>query len=279
MSLVVSVTLDSMTRGGVGCGLASWFGAALDWPLAQYLERERAGTAETSASTLMDEGEEDKEFSLAAGGWDAMRAELLRAPEVAHVLVALPETDRPAVHVMSSSILVKRPNAEVQILLNGEDGERSAGTAFCRSVVEFLISALDTVNPAFGRVCAGEPVTPKTNLDAVLKRKLRTSVAEARQGLRGYAWVTVCPAELTDALGGADALKRSGAFHRVVSLASGGTVLQATETLAAFSNEAMRKTFQALAPVLPPGVPHFNPAAPYARFVPEDAGQFAGGRR
>ncbi|MEU9353586.1 hypothetical protein AB0D65_22020 [Streptomyces griseoloalbus] len=227
----------------------------------------------------MDEGDEDKEFSLAAGEWDAMRAELLRGPEVAGVLVALPEADRPVVHVMSSSILVKRPNAEVQILVGGEDEERAADPAYCRSVVEFLIAALDAVNPAFGRVCMGEPVTPKANLDAVLNRKLRKSVAEARQSLRGYAWVTVCPSELTDALGGADALKRSGAFHRVASLASGGTVLQATETLAAFSNEAMRKTFQALAPVLPPGVPRLNPAAPYARFVPEDAGLFVGGRR
>ncbi|WP_371099956.1 hypothetical protein [Streptomyces sp. PU_AKi4] len=279
MSLVVSVTLDSRTRGGVGCGLVSWFGAALDWPLAQYLEREREGTAETLATTLMDEGDEDKEFSLAAGGWAGMRAELLRAPELVSVLVALPEIDRPAVHVMSSSILVKRPNAEVQILVSGEDGERSADPAFCRSVVDFLISALDPVNPAFGRVCVGEPVTPRANLDAVLKRKIRKSVAEARQFLRGYAWVTVCPAELTDALGGADALKRSGAFHRVVSLASGGTVLQATETIAAFSDEAMHKTFHALAPVLPPGLPRFNPAAPYARFVPEDAGRSAGGRR
>jgi len=279
VSLVVSVTLDSRTRGGVGCGLASCFGAALDWPLAEYLERERAGTADTLATTLMDEGDADKEFSLAAGEWNAMRAELLRGPEVVSVLVAVPETDRPAVHVMSSSILVKRPNAEVQILLGGEDEERSADAAFCRSVVEFLITALDPVNPAFGRVCAGEPVTPKANLDAALKRKLCTSVAEARQSLRGYAWVTVCPAELTDALGGVDALKKSGAFHRVAPLTSGGTVLQATETLAAFSNEALRRTFHALAPVLPPGVPCFNPAAAYVRFVPEDAGRFADRRQ
>jgi hypothetical protein len=153
----------------------------------------------------MDEGDEDKEFPLAAGGWAGMRAELLREPELVSVLVALPETDRPAVHVMSSSIMVKRPNAEVQILVSGEDEPRSADPAFCRSVVDFLISALDPVNPAFGRVCVGEPVTPKANLDAALKRKLRKSVAEARQSLRGYAWVTVCPAELTDALGGADA--------------------------------------------------------------------------
>jgi hypothetical protein len=88
----------------------------------------------------------------------------------------------------------------------------------------------------------------------------------------------VCPAELTDALGGTHVLKRSGAFQRVVSLASGGIVLQATETLAAFSDEAMRKTFEALAPVLPPGVPRVDPANPRARFVPEDAGRFAGGR-
>ena len=57
-------------------------------------------------------------------------------------------------------------------------------------------------------------------------------------------------------------------------------MLQATETLSTFSGEAMHKTFHALAPVLPPGIPRFNPAAPYVRFVLEDAAcRFAGGRR
>lgn len=279
MSLLVSVTLDASTNGGTGQGLVSWFGTALSWPLAELLEREREGAAESLATTRMHEGDARKEFALARGDWDAMRVELARGPETADVLVFCSGAERPAVHVRSCSILVKQPNAEVQLFFLGDEAARAADAAFCAALVSFLVSALDPVNPAFGRVCAGEPMTEKSNLDTVLHRKVRRSVAQARQWLRGYAWVTVCPAELTAALGGADALERSGAFHQVVPLAAGGTLLQATETLAAFSDDAMRRTFEALAPVLPAGIPQVHPASPQVRFVPQDAAQFAGGRR
>ncbi|MER5603354.1 hypothetical protein [Streptomyces sp. NPDC002265] len=279
MSLLVSVTLDAGTEGGTGQGLVSWFGTALSWPLGELLEREREGAVESLATTLMCEGAERREFALARGEWDAIRAELARGPETADVLVFYSGAERPTVHVHSSSILVKRPNAEVQLFFLGDEAARAADAAFCAALVSFLVSALNPVNPAFGRVCAGEPITERANLDSVLGRKVRRSVAQARQWLRGYAWVTVCPAELTAALGGANALERSGAFHRVVPLASGGTLLQATETLAGFSDDAMRRTFETLAPVLPAGVPQVDPAHPQVRFVPQDAARFAGGGR
>ncbi|GAA3866013.1 hypothetical protein GCM10023084_19090 [Streptomyces lacrimifluminis] len=150
-------------------------------------------------------------------------------------------------------------------------------SSFSADIVNFLVSALDSTNPAFGRVCVGEPMKEKTNLDTVLRKKIWRSVSEARHFLRGYAWVTVCPEELTEELGGAGSLERTGAFHRVFPLASGGTVLQATETVSGYSEEAMHRTFEILAPVLPSGLPRFDPANPMVRFVPEDAGRF--GRR
>lgn len=279
MSLLVSVTLDSRTEGGAGKGIASWFEAALAEPLAEFLELEHRDAATSLATSQMREGEKYKEFSLALGEWGSMRQELMRGPEVAAVLITLSDSERPAVYVSSSSILVRRPNAEVQLLLSGDDTARVDDVAFCTSIVNFLISALNSVNPAFGRVCVGEPMQEKTNIDAVLRKKIWRSVAEARHFLRGYAWVTVCPEELTEELGGADSLERTGAFHRVVPLASGGTVLQATETISGYSDEAMRRTFENLAPVLPPGLPRFDPANPQVRFVPEDADQFRRGPR
>ncbi|MGW3644544.1 hypothetical protein [Streptomyces sp. NPDC000878] len=279
MSLLVSVTLDSKTEGGAGKGIASWFEAALVGPLAEFMELERRGAATSLATSQMRDGEKYREFSLASGEWDSMRLELMRGPEVAAAVVTLSDSEQPAVHVSSSSILVRQPNVEVQLLLSGDDTARVDDAIFCTSLVGFLISALNSVNPAFGRVCVGEPMQQKTNLDAVLRRKIWRSVAEARNFLRGYAWVTVCPEELTEELGGADFLERTGAFHRVVPLASGGTVLQATETISGYSDEAMRRTFENLAPVLPPGLPRFDPANPEVRFVPEDAGQFERGPR
>ncbi len=81
----------------------------------------------------------------------------------------------------------------------------------CAALVDFLLAALETSNPAFGRI-EWRNFSEVTNLDAVLRRKKRTSLRESRRFLRGYAWATVCPAELSARLGGAVALERSGPF-------------------------------------------------------------------
>lgn len=92
--------------------------------------------------------------------------------------------------------------------------------ASCTAVVDFLYAALDGSSPVFGRI-DGDNFDELTNLDAVLRRRKRTSLREGRRFLRGYAWVTVCPAELAVRLGGAAALEDSGAFHRVLPLRAG----------------------------------------------------------
>ncbi|MEU6138800.1 hypothetical protein ABZ848_00385 [Streptomyces sp. NPDC047081] len=140
----------------------------------------------------------------------------------------------------------------------------------CARLVDFLHGALDTVNPAFGRIEL-DNFNEVTNLDAALGRRKRTSLRESRELLRGYAWVTVCPAELSARLGGVTELEASGAFHRVIPLRAGGVLLQASETLAGYTDEVMQRVFEALAPVLPDGEPRPDPAYPYMRFVPRDA--------
>ncbi|MGW6212400.1 hypothetical protein [Streptomyces sp. NPDC055109] len=97
-----------------------------------------------------------------------------------------------------------RPSAAVT--LNAPDDSPS-----CRALVDFLHTALDPSAPAFGRI-EGNNFHELTNLDAAPRRRKRTSLRESRQFLRGYAWVTVCPAELTARLGGAAKLERLGAF-------------------------------------------------------------------
>jgi hypothetical protein len=155
-------------------------------------------------------------------------------------------------------------HAEAAVTVDPEDA------AACAVLVEFLRDALDACNPTFGRVELNN-FNELTNLDAVLRRKRRKSLRESRQFVRGYAWVTVCPAELSARLGGPAALAASGAFHRVVPLRAGGVLLQASETLAGYTDTVMERVFVALAPVLPEGEPHPDPAYPYMRFVPRDA--------
>ncbi|WRZ87699.1 hypothetical protein OHB54_00485 [Streptomyces sp. NBC_01007] len=136
--------------------------------------------------------------------------------------------------------------------------------------MDVLHAALDASNPLFGRI-EWNIFYELPNLDAVLRRRRRTSLREGRQFLRGYAWVTVCPAELAARLGGAAALEDSGAFHRVLPLRAGGVLLQASATMDGYTDQVMERVFEALAPVLPPGEPSPDPARPYMRFVPRDA--------
>ena len=140
----------------------------------------------------------------------------------------------------------------------------------CAVLVDFLREALDGSSPAFGRIELNN-FNELTNIEAVLRRRKRKSLRESRQTLRGYAWVTVCPAELLARLGGASALEESGAFHRVIPLSAGGVLLQASETLGGYTDDVMERVFVALAPVLPEGEPCPDPAYPYMRFVPQDA--------
>ncbi|MFI8068948.1 hypothetical protein ACIF85_09155 [Streptomyces sp. NPDC086033] len=142
----------------------------------------------------------------------------------------------------------------------------------CAGLVAFLQEALQGSNPAFARIELND-FNDSTNLDAGLRRKRRTSLRAGRQVLRGYAWVMVCPQELSVRLGGSTALEASGAFHKVIPLRSGGVLLQASETLAGYTEQVMERVFLALAPVLPEGEPLPDPAHPNLRFVLRDAGQ------
>lgn len=79
----------------------------------------------------------------------------------------------------------------------------------------------------------------------------RRARAAASRVLRGYEWVTVVPAGLTEELGGAQFLRDSGAFVEVVELAAGGVLVRATDTIEEYSEEKVRAVFEVLKPVLP----------------------------
>ncbi|WP_132168463.1 hypothetical protein [Kribbella antibiotica] len=136
---------------------------------------------------------------------------------------------------------------------------------------EFLVAALDSVPVAFGRVATDGNVGLQTSLDAALNRNVIVSMLQSSQYLRGYSWITVCPAALAERLGGAVALVASGAWARVVELSSGDMVLQATEEPAEFDDAALRRVWAALASVLPPGTPEKVLGSEYYQVILEDA--------
>jgi hypothetical protein len=89
-----------------------------------------------------------------------------------------------------------------------------------------------------------------TALERALHRWPGETVPRCREVLRGYSWVTICPAELAARLGGAGKLAATGAFCEVSEGAGGSVFLRATPTLEDYDQAAARKVFEALAPVL-----------------------------
>ncbi|MEV4754637.1 hypothetical protein AB0J86_05935 [Micromonospora sp. NPDC049559] len=140
------------------------------------------------------------------------------------------------------------------------------------ALVELARLVGDVADPAYGEIIVNaEIMAPTTMLDGALYRGNEESARASRSYLRGYEWVTICPRELTGRLGGAEALRRTGAFAEVVPLAQGGALLRATPTPEEYRADRIRSVFQALAPVLPPGQPCDLPGHDLSRVVFADA--------
>jgi uncharacterized protein YndB with AHSA1/START domain len=97
--------------------------------------------------------------------------------------------------------------------------------------------------------------------------------------LRGYSWVTVCPAGAAAVLGGAAGLAATGAFHEVTELPAGAVWLQATPRFDEYEEVAATRVFTAVAPVLPGGLPDPGAAEQYRlRLAWRDADWYRPGR-
>jgi hypothetical protein len=126
----------------------------------------------------------------------------------------------------------------------------------CDTMVTVLRSASDVADPVYGEILVDRiPYSPSTALDRLLRRLPDNSLETGRRFLRGYEWVTVCPAEIASLLGGAETLRASGAFAEVIELGAGGLLLRATDDPEDWNDEAVRRVFEAVRPALPPGQP------------------------
>lgn len=73
---------------------------------------------------------------------------------------------------------------------------------------------------------------------------------DSRKMLLGYSWITIVAPKLAERLGGATAMRNSGAFYEVSALRNGALWLRATPVINEFTGDRIRRVFEALAPVL-----------------------------
>ncbi|MBR7834172.1 hypothetical protein KDL01_12930 [Actinospica durhamensis] len=123
----------------------------------------------------------------------------------------------------------------------------------------------------FASILDEEPSYGSTGWDAACGIMRHDSLAQSREYLRGYEWITYVPALLLDKIGGMTAASASGVFHSVCELPGGLVELRATEEPAAYGLRQVRAVHEYLAPLLPPG----EPQPPYrprrTHFIPQAA--------
>ncbi|GIE76793.1 hypothetical protein Aph02nite_27430 [Actinoplanes philippinensis] len=149
--------------------------------------------------------------------------------------------------------------------------EPSVMPALADAVIGVVRQIGDRIDPGYGEIADRVRLGPSTDLDYALLRDDEDSLRDSHRHLRGYGWVTVCPAAIAAALGGAAAMRAGGAFTEVVELATGGLLLRATRTTVDYDDDAVRRVFEALRPVLPPGLPRQPRYETLPHLVLEDA--------
>lgn len=138
-----------------------------------------------------------------------------------------------------------------------------------RRLVGFMVDFLDDIDPAFGAASIEFKNNMDTELDRALRRDEDDSIAQSREFLRGYSWLTVIPKELVARLGGVRAL-REAPLAAVYPLTAGGVVVLASSTPSGYDDVAMRGLFRTVSPVLPPGKPKPQPGYDNLRVVYEE---------
>jgi hypothetical protein len=137
--------------------------------------------------------------------------------------------------------------------------------------MSFLADCVGSRSVDYGEVVLDANIDHATSLDMALDRVFIDSIEESAKFLRGYGWITLCPAVLADRLGGAAGLEASGAFVAVRSLPSGDVLLLATATPQEFDQAALRRVWSAVAPALPPGQPKLTTGYEHNEVILEDA--------
>lgn len=165
-------------------------------------------------------------------------------------ITPLDERGRPVTYEGSASVRVTRlPDAPQWATFSFSAGasvadpSRAAGrwAAFARERAE----AMHAVYADIGHGASGY-----TLLEYATGARPEQTIRRARSQLRGYSWATLVAPELVGRLGGISALREAGAFDEVDELGYGAAWLQATADPGGYDEQAARRVFDVLAPVL-----------------------------
>ncbi len=121
-----------------------------------------------------------------------------------------------------------------------------------KSTLAFARSFADDWNPAYGEI-SYDRGSRRTAFENVFHGDSPETAVTSREVLRGYGWLTLCPQEIGDRLGGLEALRNSGVFAEAEALTRGGYWLLATEDYRDFGQDVAERMFPVLAPALRPG--------------------------
>ncbi|MEV6052674.1 hypothetical protein [Streptomyces sp. NPDC052107] len=133
------------------------------------------------------------------------------------------------------------------------------GTATARDedarLRDLILWACMRYNVVFGHFSYDRP-GGATELERYLRGPARVpsrNTPEWRVRLRGYSWLMVVSGDIAERLGGAEALRSSGAFDSVFALPNGSLLLQATPSFQQYRGEAVRAVRDAVRGVLVEG--------------------------
>ncbi|MFK4088500.1 hypothetical protein ACI2LF_30585 [Kribbella sp. NPDC020789] len=236
----------------------------------------RAGAAR---ATFVDQPRDGRMMShrFSESGWDARLAGLDRrplgltlamsdGPEQMSMPDGRPETDQRAEVSVIDEHFDKPGQVRLTITTTGASGP-DAGDRW----MSLLADCVGDRSVDYGQVILDGNINHSTSLDMALGRTFIDSIEESRKFLRGYGWITLCPAVLAERLGGVAGLEASEAFVAVRQLQSGDVLLQATATPQEFDEDALCLAWIALAPVLKPGKPEVSLGYERNEVILEDA--------
>lgn len=268
MDLYLEVNLDDVAGKDRGPLIRQWFD---DMSPMLFTSLEGKVDVRWLAGMARNESDTMEYFDDSPQGCGAFARELLGGPAWAEASLET-ASDEQLARIRSFPTVFGDPRfLSLSAIVPCED-RKVNDEGFCSELATFIANAVAQLNPAFGRIEHGLGDV-ETNLDVGLGRIPSISVSGSRNTLRGYAWLVIVSAEILHRLGGAEGLESVGAFHRILPLPAGGAVLQASPTIAGYTDSVMEKVFRALTPVLPSGMPKKDPAYPRVRFAPLDASE------
>lgn len=133
-----------------------------------------------------------------------------------------------------------------------EDG--SIPVASQDDLVALVRDFAESTGASFANV-ASDNSSGQTALETYLPRPYDVAVLESPTVLRGYSWLTLVPSAALGNLGGVGKLVNTRAFVEIDELSYGAALLRATRCFEEYEGAVVDGVFQALAPVLPEGLP------------------------